>query len=89
MRIGVAEAQRRSALALDLTRSLQVLEGVVPQRAVVRDLLDLEQPPVGGKADAALLGQVLQQPSHAEVARVVDGGLGPQGLPFLVVLLDA
>jgi len=46
------------------------------------------EPAVGGKADAAQLGQVLQQP-HAEVARVVDGGLGPQGLPFLVVLLDA
>jgi len=48
---------------------------IVARRAVVRDLFDLEQPPVGGKADAAQLGQVLQQPSHAEVARVVDGSL--------------
>ena len=32
--------------------------------------------------------QVLQQSPHAEVARVVDGGLGPQGLPILVVLFD-
>jgi hypothetical protein len=55
----------------------------------VTDLLDLEHAPGGGKTDAAQLGQVLQQPPDAEVACVVDGGLGPQGLPLFVVLLDA
>jgi len=41
------------------------------------------------KADAAQLGQVAQQPPDTEVARVVDGRLDAQGLPLLVVLLDA
>lgn len=88
-RVGVAEAQRGRTLAVDLPRSLQVLEGIFAQRTVVADLLDLQQPPVGGKSDAAQLGHILQQPPDAEVARVVDGGLAPQGLALLVVLLDA
>ena len=78
LRVGVAKAQRGRTLAVDLTRSLQMLEGIVPQRTVVADLLDLQQPPVGGKSDAAQRGQVLQQRPHAEVARVVDGGLAPR-----------
>ena len=49
LRIGVAEAQRGCPLALDLTRSLQMLEGVVAQRAVVTDLLDLKQPRLAAK----------------------------------------
>ena len=53
------------------------------------NLLDLEHAPIGGKADAAQFGQVAQQSSHAEVAGVIDGGLGTQRLPLLVVLLDA
>jgi len=78
LRVGVAKAQRGRTLAVDLTRSLRMLEGIVPQRTVVADLLDLQQPPVGGKSDAAQRGQVLQQPPNAEVARVVDGGLAPR-----------
>ena len=89
LRVGVTEAQRCCALASNLTRALQMLEGVLTQSAVVADLLDLEQSPVSGKADAAQLGQIAQQPSETEVMRVVDGGLGPQGLALLVVLLDA
>ena len=41
------------------------------------------------RADAAQGRQVVQQPAHAEVARVVDRGLGAQRLALLVVLLDA
>ena len=52
LRVGVAKAQCAGALPLDLERALQVLKGVVAQRAVMADLLNLQQPPVGGKADA-------------------------------------
>jgi hypothetical protein len=33
-------------------------------------------------------GQVRQPFADAEVARVVDRGLGPQGVALLVILLD-
>jgi hypothetical protein len=59
-----------------MARTLQGLERVFAQCTVVADLLDLEHAPIGGKADAAQLGKVVQQPSHAEVVGVVVGGLG-------------
>ncbi len=59
------------------------------QSAVVADRLDLEEASVGVKADLPQRGQVVEPLAQAEVARVVDGGFGTQGLAFLVVLLDA
>src|SRR4029450_11324673 len=73
----------------DLARTLQVLEEILTQGAVVADLLDLKKPPVGREADAAQFGQVVQQSAEAEIMRVIDGRFGPQAMPLLVVLLDA
>src|SRR5437899_4716754 len=42
--VGVSETQRGDTLSVDLTRTLQALEGVVAQRAVVADLVDLLHP---------------------------------------------
>jgi hypothetical protein len=86
---GVAEAKRGGAPPVDLTRTLQILEGILAERAVVTDSLDVEKTSVGLKADSTKRRQVVDPPADAEVARVVDGGLGAKGLPFLVVLLDA
>jgi hypothetical protein len=55
---------------------------------IVADFLDVQQAPGGGEAGCPQCGQVLQPFADAEVAGIVDGGLGPQRLPFLVVLLD-
>jgi hypothetical protein len=55
---------------------------------VVADALDAEEASVGGEADLPQGGQVLQPFADPEVAGVVDGGFGPKGLAFLVVLLD-
>ena len=52
------------------------------------EALDVEQTSVGRKADLPQGGQILQPFADAEVAGVVDGGLGAQGAAFLVVLLD-
>jgi len=85
LRVGVAEAQCGGALAIDLARALQVLEGILAQGAVVTDLLDLEQPPIGGEADAAPCRQVVQQAPDAEVVAVVEVVSVLQGLALLVV----
>jgi len=50
--------------------------------------LDAQQAPVGGVADLPQCGQIGQSFPDPEIAGVVDGGFGTQGLPFLVVLLD-
>jgi len=54
--LAFAKAQRTGALAVDLTRTLQMLQCVLAQCAVMAELLDLEQPPIGRKADAAQHG---------------------------------
>lgn len=84
----LGEAQSRSALAVDLTRPLQVLKRIFAKRTVVTDLLDFEQVPIGLEADAAQLGKIAQVPANAKVARIVDDGLGAKRLALLVVLLD-
>lgn len=55
---------------------------------VVTELLDVQETSVGGEADLAECGQVGQSFPDLEIPGVVDGGLGPQGLVFLVALLD-
>ncbi len=49
----------------------------------------MQQTSVGLKAEAAQSGQIRQPFAEVEVTRVVDGGFGAQGAPFLVLLLDA
>src|SRR5229473_4558085 len=85
----IGEAQRRGTLVVDGDGSLQVLEGCLADEAVVTDALDVEQTPVGGKADLAQFGEIVDASADGEVAGVVDGGLGSKSLPLLVVLLDA
>jgi len=55
---------------------------------IVAESFDGEQPPVGLEADGPQGGQVSQPFADAEVAGVVDGGLGPEGSSFLVVYLQ-
>ena len=50
--------------------------------------LDVEQTSVGGEADLPQRGQVAQSTADAEVAAVIDGRLGTEGLTLFVVLLD-
>ena len=53
------------------------------------DPLDVPETSVGLKADPPPQGGQVEQPlADAEVARVVDRRLGPQGAAFLVILLD-
>ena len=85
----IAEPQRRGSLTIDLDRSDDLIESIFADRAVVAETLDVEQTSVGLEADLPQGGQVLQPLADAEVARVVDGGLGAKRAAFLVVLLDA
>src|SRR5260370_18507337 len=85
----IGEAQRGGTLVVDGDGSLQVLEGRLADEAVVTDTLDVEQTSVGGKADLAQFGEVVDASADGEVAGVVDSGLGSKSLPLLVVLLDA
>jgi hypothetical protein len=50
--------------------------------------LDGQEPPVGCEADLRQCGQVSQPLADAEVAGLIDGCLGTDGLSELVVLLD-
>src|SRR5512135_2884327 len=75
-------------LSLDLNRSIDLAERVFADGAVLADPLDVQETSVGLKADPPQGGQVGQPFADAEVARVVDRRLGPQGAAFLVILLD-
>src|SRR3954447_4548527 len=54
----------------------------------MRNLLDVEQTPVGSKADLPQSRQVLQSLSNSEIASVVDCSLGAERASLLVILLD-
>ena len=85
----VPEAQARSALAVDLRRTVQRSERLGSDGAVVAEALDAEQASVGSKADLLQIIEVLQPAADIEVIRVVDDRLGAQRATLLVVLLDA
>ena len=72
-----------------LDRAVDAAKGILGEDAVKAEALDFEQSAVGGKADVAQFGQVMQAFADAEVVGIVDGGLGAQGALLLVVLLDA
>ena len=57
---GVAEAQRRGALAVDDARPVEVVEPFGSDIAVVADALGARQAPVGGKADGLEVPEILQ-----------------------------
>ena len=85
----IGKAQARGPLAAFSGRTVDGLECIFGEDAVVAQAFDLEQPAIGRKADLAQLGQVVQAFADAEVVAVVDGGLGAQRPAFLVILLDA
>src|SRR5579863_7161245 len=85
----IAEPQRGGSLPVDLDGPNHLLKRVFANRAIMRYGLDVQKASVGLKADLPQSRQVLQQFSDAEVACVVEGGLGAQRAPFFVVLLDA
>ena len=77
----IGEAQRCGTLVVDSDGLLQVLEGRFADEAVVTDALDVEQTSVGGKADLAQFGEIVDASADGEVAGVVDRGFGAEGLP--------
>ena len=85
---GVPEAHRGDALIVDDQRLREIGDNVVADRAIVADSLDAQEASVGLKADLPKCGEVLQQLADAEVASVVDRGLGAKPSVLLVVLLD-
>lgn len=50
--------------------------------------MDVEETPVGQKADLPEGGKIVEPSADTEVTGVVDGGFGPEGLALLVILLD-
>jgi len=75
-------------LAVDLGRGLEFGKRLAADMAVVRHLLDLQHPAVGGKANLAQGGQVFEEAAHPEVIGVVDRGFGSQRPTFFMVLLE-
>ena len=85
----VTEAQGGDALPVDGCRCGDAVEDFLADHRVVVDAFGAEESPVGAEADLPQGGQVAQPLPDPKVAAVVDGGLGPDGPAFLVVLLDA
>ena len=84
----IGEAKCRDALVVDDDGSLQVLEGRFADKTVMADALDVEQTSVGGKADLAQVFEIFDASADGEVAGIVDGGFGAEGLVLFVILLD-
>src|SRR5215471_3567984 len=85
----VGKTQARGALTASYDRSVDGLQGIFAEDAVVAQPLDFDEPLIGRKPDRAQLRKIVQAFADPEVISVVDGRLGPQGPVFLVVLLDA
>src|SRR5882724_4375411 len=86
-RVGQAQPGDAGAVAVDDGIAGRA-QDAVPGDGVVAESLDGQQPSVGGVADLPQGGQISQPFAQAEVHGLVDVGLGPQGPPVLVVLLD-
>jgi hypothetical protein len=80
----IGEAKCRGAPVVDGDGFLHVLEGCFADEAVVTDALDVEQTSVGRKADLAQIFEIFDASADGEVACIVDGGFGAEGLVFLV-----
>ena len=72
----IGKAQARSPLAAGHDRTIDALEGILAEDAIVAQALDFEQTTVGCKADGAQLGEIDQAPADTEVVGVVDRRLG-------------
>ncbi len=89
MNARVAETQGGNALTVEGCGTCDVVERGFADGRVVADSLDVEETSVGVEADLPECGQVVQPFADAEVAGVVDGGLGPERDTFFVILLHA
>jgi hypothetical protein len=72
---GIAEAEARGALPGFQTGSLEAVQGVLGEGAVVADALDLEELAVDLVSDGAQVVEVLQGLGSAEVARGMSRSL--------------
>jgi hypothetical protein len=72
----IADAERRGALGVDDGRLCECIQVVVADQAVVAQVFDAQEAPVGGKADLPQRGQIAKSPTDLEVIRVVDGRFG-------------
>lgn len=79
----VAEAEAGGALIVDEDGRRDGVQTVFADQAIVNQLFDAQEAPVGGKADLPQSGQIPEGPTDLEGVRVVDGGFGANGLPFL------
>ena len=59
-------AQKISSI-LDLDRLLELLEGLGPKVAIVRDRFHLQDTPIGSEANLPQLGQIVQPPTDTKV----------------------
>ena len=75
----VGEAQAAGPLTIDLDRFVHTAERVFADGAVLADPLDVQETSIGLEADLPQGREVRQPFADAEVARVVDRGLGPKG----------
>jgi hypothetical protein len=76
-------------LPINLDRTIDPAKRVFSKGAILADSLDVQETSVGLKADPPQGGKIRQLLADVEVARVVDGGLGPQGASLLMILLDS
>ncbi len=77
--------QRADLLPIHGVRSLELFESGASDLAVVGEGFDLQYLAIGSKANFPQTRKVDQPTAHVEVVGVVDGGLGAQGAPLLVV----
>ena len=84
----VGESQTAGPLPIDLDRIVDPVKRALAQGTILADPFDVQETPVGSKADPPQGGEVRQPFAEAEVAGVVDRRLGPQGAAFLMILLD-
>ena len=75
-------------MPIDLDWIIDPVERVFAKGTVLADPLDVQETPVGLKADPPQGGKVRQPLAEVKVAGVVDRGLGPQGEALLMILLD-
>ena len=64
------------------------MECIFANGTILADPLDVYKTSVGLKANSPQSGKVRQPFADAEVARIIDRGLGTQGATLLVILLD-
>ena len=72
----VSESQPGGALVVDDDGVAHGVEVVFTDQAVVAQLFDAQEAPVGGKADLPQGGQIVERATDLVVVGIVDGGFG-------------